>query len=269
MERKFGGGRTPLHWAAEYGQAGMARVLIEAGADINIQNASGRTALQEAIRDGADPTAKLLIDTGASLSLVDDENWTPLHQAAQDGRTEIVKILLEKGLDMEAVVTDQNIWEVLTTGRATPLILAVGASRIQTAQFLIFRGADIRAENILGEQPIHIASLRGLLPLVKQFLEEGVDIETRDSRYNETPLLKAASTGRTDVILYLLQKGADINAKTQRDRNALVHCQLHEKGRHPEAVLVIKKWMQEHGKAEEVKRMLLPEFQDSVSPLPT
>ena len=269
LERKFGGGRTPLHWAAEYGQVGMARFLVEAGADLDVQNASGRTALQEAIRDGGDSVAKLLIDAGASLSLHDDEYWTPLHQAAQDGRIEIVKILLDKGLDMEALVADQNIWRSPHTGRATPLILAVNALRIQTAQYLISRGASIRAENISGDQPIHIACWRGILPLVKSFLDAGADIETRDSRYNETPLLKAASTGKTDVLLYLLQKGADPNAKTQWDRNALVHCQLHEKGQHVEAVFAIKKWMQEHGQAEEVKHMLLPEYQDSVSSLST
>ena len=269
VERKFGGGRTPMHWAAEYGQLGMVKLLVEAGADLAIQNASGRTVLQEAIRDGGDPVAKYLMNAGAPLLLKDDEGWTALHQAAHDGRTEIVEILLDNELDLEAVVADQNIWGWKHFGRATPLILAVAGSRVQTTQYLMSRGANIRAENIAGDQPIHIACWCGSLPLVKILLDAGIDIEIRDSVHNETPLLKAASTGKTDVVLYLLQKGADSNAKTQFGRNALVHSQLHEKGQHGETVFAIKKWMLEHGQVEDVKDMLSPEYRDPPSPSPS
>ena len=268
VERKFGGGRTPLHWAAEYGQLSMAKLLVEAGADLAIQNASGRTALQEAIRDGGDLVAKYLIDAGAPLNLTDDEGWTPLHQAAHDGRTDLVRLLLDKGLDLEAVVKDQNLWGWKQWGRATPLILAVDASRVQTVQYLVSCGSNIKAESIGGDQSIHIACWRGSLPIVKILLDAGIDIETRDSVHNETPLLKAASTGKTDIVLYLLEKGADTNAKTQFGRNALVHCQLHEKGQHGETVFAIKEWMQGHGQAEEVKHLLLPEYRDTQSQMP-
>ena len=270
VERKFGGGRTPLHWAAEYRQLGMIKLLVEAGADMGIQNASGRSVLQESIKDSgfsADAIAKFLIHAGAPLFTKDDEDWTALHQASQDGQTELTRILLDKGLDLEAVTANQNVWNLSVTKHATPLLLAVHKGRTQTVQFLISRGANVQAANYDGDQSIHIACYYGYLPLVKILLDAGVDIETRDSGHNETPLLKAASTGKTDVVRYLLQRGADTRAETDFGRNALVHCQLHEKGKHGETVRVIKKWMQEHGQALEVNEMLLPQFRDLPSPL--
>jgi len=44
----------------------------------------------------------------------------------------------------------------------------------------------------------------GFLEIVCMMVEAGVDIELRDSVYNETPLLKAASAGKVDCIKYLL-----------------------------------------------------------------
>ena len=77
-------------------------------------------------------------------------------------------------------------------------------------------------------------------------LDASADIEARDSVHNETPLLKAASTGKTDVILFLLQQGADVRAKTLFGRDALQHARLHEPGKHEEAVQLIQEWFSNH-----------------------
>ncbi len=83
--------------------------------------------------------------------------------------------------------------------------------------------------------------------MVRILLDAGDDIETRDSRWGETPLLKAASTGRTAVILLLLERGADSHATNFVGRDALRHFKLHQKG-NEEAVGAIEAWLERHEK---------------------
>jgi len=242
LNKKFNGGRTPLHWAADMGHEGIVRLLIDHKADMGLQNATGRSALQEAIQHH-ERVAKLLIDSGAPLFEIDDEDWTLLHQAAYKGRLEIIQVLISKGLDIEARTAGNTI-EKLSMANATPLLLTTNHSGNlpYCSSYLVDSGANITAENMSGDQSIHVACRRGYLPTVKVLLEAGADIEARDSVHNETPLLKAASMGKTDVISYLLHKGADITARNSRERDALMQAKMHEPGKHPEAVALLEKW---------------------------
>lgn len=90
---------TPLISAAALGEPEAAKMLIDAGADMNRKNLDGSTALHTAIAFGADKVAKVLIDNGADLNLANLEGSTPLHAAAFFCNVEIVKELLEKGAD--------------------------------------------------------------------------------------------------------------------------------------------------------------------------
>ncbi|KAG8527395.1 uncharacterized protein KY384_007547 [Bacidia gigantensis] len=263
QERKYNGGRTPLHIAAKCGHLKLAMLLVGRGANLAAMTTSGRSVLQEANFGSNVAVAHYLISAGAPLSTKDDEDWTALHEAALQGLTEVVKTLIEeKGLDVDVRTADHNIWNWGEFKLATPLLLAVAYGHLETMAYLHRSGANIEAGTLEGDQAIHLACWKGHLPIVKYLLGVHIDIEIRDSKYDETPLIKAASTGRTDVILYLLRRGADTRARNLVDRNALLHCQLHQKGKHPEAVYALKKWMQEHGQAEEVKHMLLPEYRD-------
>lgn len=242
VERKFSGSRTPLHWAAAQGHQGVIQILVDYKADVAAMNASQRTALQDAICAGHVISAKLLIDNGAPITCHDYEGWTPLHEAASQGSLDVQKILVDMGADIEAVSTDSNIWNNPSLNHATPLILATGNGRTANVRHLVARGANIRARNGLGEMAIHLAAWRGHLDIVRMMLDEGIDIEVKDLRFNETPLLKAASTGKTAIILLLLERGADIRATTQLGRDALKHAVLHQRG-NDEAICALENYI--------------------------
>jgi uncharacterized protein len=74
------GGNTAL-WFSAQGPwpkgAEVARVLVEAGADVNKACEHGRTALHMAAAWGHADVARLLLDSGADPSVVDDEGLTP------------------------------------------------------------------------------------------------------------------------------------------------------------------------------------------------
>ena len=55
--------------------------------------------LMVACRDGHANLARMLLDAGAELNLTDDDEWTALMFAASRGDAELVRMLLERGAD--------------------------------------------------------------------------------------------------------------------------------------------------------------------------
>lgn len=64
------GGSSPLISAAVFGKPEMAKMLIDAGADINFQNNDGSTALHTAAFFCHPDIVKMLLDKGADKSIV-------------------------------------------------------------------------------------------------------------------------------------------------------------------------------------------------------
>jgi len=90
---------TPLITAAFLGKTEAAKILIDAGADLNYQNADGSTALHTAAAFGKTEAAKILIDAGIDLNSQNNDGATALHTAAFFCHVDIVEALLAKGAD--------------------------------------------------------------------------------------------------------------------------------------------------------------------------
>ena len=90
-------GSTPLLTACctEEGVVSLSTIddLLEAGADVNAQNAIGRTPLQSATIFGNAEIVKRLLEAGADASLGDDEGATPFDFASEDDNDELMTLL--------------------------------------------------------------------------------------------------------------------------------------------------------------------------------
>ena len=84
---------TALHCAAGAQHADVVKVLIDAGADIEIKNELGRPPLIVACHSGALDVVKLLVKAGAGVRVTDNEGYTCLILAAYCGHTETVRYL--------------------------------------------------------------------------------------------------------------------------------------------------------------------------------
>ncbi|RZZ89220.1 ankyrin repeat domain-containing protein [Pseudoxanthomonas winnipegensis] len=73
-----------LHSAAYFGFTDRARLLIEAGADLNIENIGKYTPLHIAVQNGSIEIAAMLVDAGADVEArCDDEEAPTVYDKAQ------------------------------------------------------------------------------------------------------------------------------------------------------------------------------------------
>jgi len=78
---------------ASRGNLSAVKDLIDAGADLNLQNKYGKTALIHASRAGQLEIVKILIQTGANIDAQDKNGWTALMYASDQGYKEVVEVL--------------------------------------------------------------------------------------------------------------------------------------------------------------------------------
>jgi len=95
-------GDTPLIQAVKKSHEGVARLLLEHGADPTLSNCYEQSALHWAIRGQLKDLAATLIERGCDVRQPDSKGWTPLHSAAAEGYAELVTLLLDAGAELGA-----------------------------------------------------------------------------------------------------------------------------------------------------------------------
>ena len=86
--------------ASEEGHYEAVKVLIESGAEVNMQNNTGYSALMGASQHGHCDVVKLLIEKGADVNMQTKIGWSALMIASQNGYCDLVKMLIEKGAEV-------------------------------------------------------------------------------------------------------------------------------------------------------------------------
>jgi uncharacterized protein len=103
-------GWLPLHLSAHFGHTDAVRALLNKGekADAASTNAMRNTALHAAAAGRAPAVARLLLDAGADVNARQSGGWTPLHSAAQSGNVEFARVLVEAGADVSVRADNQQ-----------------------------------------------------------------------------------------------------------------------------------------------------------------
>jgi ankyrin repeat protein len=132
-------GATPLMRAAKYGDAGLAKILLERGADPKLKTKDGNTAL--------------LIATGLGLPGVTGEDPRLVHPS-EDGSVEIIKMLLDRGMDINQA-NEQGLTALhgaVQRGQGTG-----NGSGEKIIRLLAERGAKLDAKDKKGRTPLDMA----------------------------------------------------------------------------------------------------------------
>ncbi|MBM3771377.1 MAG: hypothetical protein FJW27_08840 [Acidimicrobiia bacterium] len=244
-------GTHPLPLAIVSGQAAVAHFLLEQGA-----NADGRIFGVTALH-AASGSVEMWLREWLRVRGIDGVFGSGLLAVARAERVPLVKALLAKGADVNARITTstgvqgwltikKGAFEPFSVGTgdlkgATPLWVAAFSSNRgfgmdpQVLKVLLDAGADHRLATADGTTPLMAAAGLGQSTFspgkprgdrsmsaeeaVKILVEGGADLNAvNEAKF--TALHGAAFRGLNEVIEYLVQKGANINAQDFQGRTA-------------------------------------------------
>jgi ankyrin repeat protein len=248
---------TPLLFAAREGARDAARVLIDAGADLNLPEPDGITPLIMAIINGHYDLAADLLDAGANPKLADKWGRTPLYAAIDMNTLEpsttrpspkevnqrtgfdIAKLALDKGAIPNARLVSATPGRGIPDGMdpllragTTPFIRAAKTGDVASMRLLLEYKADPKLTTEAGVTALMAAAGQGwrygdsfipeadALEGVKFCIEIGLDINAVNKK-NETALHGAADRGADHIVQYLADKGARLDVKDDHGHTPL------------------------------------------------
>jgi ankyrin repeat protein len=159
-----GEGRTALLLATRQDQVEIARLLIEAGADVNAKDTIQDTPFLFAGAEGRDAILRLILATGkANLRDTNRYGGVALIPAAHHGHPSTVRILLDTDIDIDHV---NNLgWTALIEA----VILSDGGPVHQEiVGLLVDAGADREIADRDGVTPLEHARRRGFKEMAER-----------------------------------------------------------------------------------------------------
>ncbi len=192
------------------------RKLIEGGAQVGSKDKNGNTPLITAILNNDPELIELLLAKGADVNARGSSDITPLIVACYDGDTQTARILLEKGADLTSATDDGT----------TCLLMAVDSGSEETAKLLVQKGAPVDAADKAGITPLILAAQQGQMKMVELLLNAKAKVNVK-SVTGLTPLIASCfKAGNAGVARLLIQKGADVTAKTPEGGSAWIVASL-------------------------------------------
>ncbi len=193
-------GRTPLMLAAAGGHAQAVGFLLEQGADARATDASGRTALMHAAARGATAVIDLLLAVADTRPLRDNSGLTASDIAFQAGQC-------ASGVGLFS--------GTLAQGGETAIIETCTLADLQALHRAGFR---FQQDDGRGRSPLWYAARAGNFGAVRFLSEAGYDAGDPVA----APLLVAINGAHADVATYLIENGADLDARTGSGNSALL-----------------------------------------------
>lgn len=155
-----------------------------------------------------------ILDSGdVKIDVPDKYGFSALMQCAMKNYTEEMELLLKHGADVH----------LKNDAGKTAMMLGCYAGSLDAVKILRANGAQYTDFDRGGSAPIHWAVDGGNVKLLDFMIEDGADVNLRDTNSGWTPLIRCASvSGHRNIGLTLLQNGAEVNAQDKDGKTALM-----------------------------------------------
>lgn len=239
-------GFTALHFAAREGDIESARLLLDAGVNVDVRS-QGATPLLVATMRGQVPAALFLLERGADPN-IGDAGLTPLHWASatwengtanpvygfvepmagipdRQGKLQLVKALLSHGANPNARMAKPKpsfAGGFTDATGATPFLLASSVDDLEVMRLLLSAGADPKLMTTSNTTAVMAAAAlsrpvgesavteQQAIATVRFLLDLGVSARGATT-FNENALFGPAYRGWNTLLELLIEKGADVN----------------------------------------------------------
>lgn len=258
-------GTSALHNAAKGGHWDIARLLLEKNASPRIEDGNRATPLRLAVRAGHVEIVRLLLECDSPTNettetkmpsllrlaaglgyteivqkfldyntptLTSNGTATALHYAAIKGHHDVCELLLKHDKTLNRSLWTQMIGPRLEVyskdyGGNVPFAYAVEKAHERTVDVFLLSYPELRKTCDGDNQPhFHKAIRRGMVEVVRIFLNHGADTEMKDAEGRRAlhVAISAGSLGFVDkitsIIQLLLAHGAVVDAKDKYGRTA-------------------------------------------------
>ncbi len=223
--------------------ASRVKFLVSKGADVNKLDNQGATPLTSAARQRHPEMVELLVGLGADVNEPNSDGMTPLITAVLRDDVSTVKALLAKGADIEKPGPEGF----------RPLADAISEDKYETAKALIEAGANVNtpagpdgltplmvavAQSEPADGAVFLPSSTRPIDIAKGLLERGADVNAK-SKSGITPLMVAATHNNPPMIGLLIEAGADANAKNNQGKTAADVAELNKNLEAAQAIRVL------------------------------
>jgi ankyrin repeat protein len=252
---------TCLHISVRRGHVRCVEYLLKRGAKANVAGRRGLGAIHLAVIRGDLRILDLLVKAGADITLLDSGNATPLYYGAKYGKTECVRYLLSEHKKKKYVGAMSRYSDVSCKpeGWESPLLAAAKQGHLEIVHLLVESGChveqcDVYHSNILHKAcqqentevikaliklkpfairqmltsvcddgyPIHVACKHFNIDIVNFLAFHGSPVNAFDSHGN-TPLMICCRKERYQLVLSLLDAGANPNIINYHDKRSALH----------------------------------------------
>jgi|GEM_PF-3397957 len=224
-------GTTPLLLAIMLNRTSLAKLFIDAGADIRVADKKGNGCLHYAIQKAFTSEIILtLIDEGIDINALNNEKYSAFHFSlnrcnefpfmliAKGANYSAITSLGQNSLHISAISGCDSIFDFLLNkieqfdavdnNGDTPFLLALKMNHIHIATELLGKGANVNISNKTLHTPLYYAVENNNVEMFNTLLLVGADINVK---VDGVPLLFFAADKNMNMIRSLLENGATID----------------------------------------------------------
>ncbi|PZC88487.1 Arp, Ankyrin repeat protein, partial [Pyrenophora tritici-repentis] len=203
------------------GHEEVVKLLLDKGADVNVQGGHFGNALYTASYRGYEAVVQLLLNYGADVNAQGGDYGNALQAASYGGYEQTVKMLLDKGAKTVKMLLNKGANVNARGGYyGNALQAASREGHKQVVNMLLDAGAKVNAQGREYGNALQAASREGHEQVVKMLLDSGANVNSQGGDYGNA-LQAASREGHKQVVNMLLDAGAKVNAQGGDYGNAL------------------------------------------------